>query len=157
MVVFGLLELGVVAVLVVLEVVVASRTDVRRQRRDELRRNVARLRQALHAIEPQREYARFIRAERELLAAQEELDKVRAEEPAAWLSWWRLAAPAAVAAVAALAGRADKLAPHWPLGGLGAVWTLVLFVFSSFRVARLSLQGVLSAAGMHHERGAGPQ
>jgi hypothetical protein len=88
-----LIELVVVVVLVVLEAVFASRTDVRRQKRDELRGNVVTLRKELANIEPQKEYARFIKTERQLNQAQEELEKVKMEKPAAWLGWWQLSAP----------------------------------------------------------------
>jgi hypothetical protein len=149
-----MIELAVVVVLVVLEAVFAARTDVRRQRRDELRGNVATLRKELADIEPQKEYARFIKAERQLNQAQEELEKVKMEKPAAWLGWWQLSAPFVVAAVAAAAGRGSALEVHWP--ALSPVWTLVCFILCAYRVTRLAVQGAISAVGRHQER-AGPQ
>ncbi len=151
-----LVELVVVMLLVVLEAVFASRTDVRRQRREELRLSIRALRKDLSDIEPQKEYARFIKTERQLNQAQEELEKVKMEKPAAWLGWWQLAAPCAVAAMAAAAGRGAALEAHWPVRWLSPGWTLTLFIACAFRVARLALQGALSAAGRHQERG-GPQ
>ena len=122
----------VVVLVVAVEQWLVWKSDVHRVRRRELRLSLRALRAELAGLDAQKEYARFVRAERAVSRASEELAGLAPREPL-WLANARLAAPAALAAAGAAAGRSCE-GPEWAPAWAG----YALFVVCAFRVARMA-------------------
>ena len=143
----------VVVIFVLLEFF-PRRGSENRARRVQLKQQIADLRKELKEIEPQKEYARYIRTERRIKERNEELEACQSEQSPAWVVWrerWSNVAPFVVAVLLLQVGVGPPRWPHdvslWPLSSWLGQSHLVLqcvFVWGLFRVTRRLLGGVLA-------------